>query len=510
MRERAGMDFLQGRVLPLLSLLASFLFLYLKTSSKLSTSDCSLIPYDRYWISSKRIVTPNGIISGAVEVMGGNIVSVVKTEDLKGIVGSTQVVDYGEAIVMPGLVDVHAHLDEPGRAEWEGFSTGTKAAAAGGITTLIDMPLNSYPSTVSEEALRLKVEASEDKLYVDVGFWGGLVPENAFNTSALEGLLNAGVLGLKSFMCPSGINDFPMTNISHIKEGLHVLAKYKRPLLVHAEVQVDTQSHAELKDGIGDARSYLTYLRTRPPSWEEAAIRELLTVTKDTRTGWPAEGAHLHIVHLSDASSSLDLIKEAKSSGDSLTVETCPHYLAFSAEEIQDGDTRFKCAPPIRDANNKEKLWEALLGGHIDMLSSDHSPSVPELKLLHEGDFLKAWGGISSLQFVLPVTWSYGKKYGISFEQLASLWSERPAKLAGLEFKGAIATGNHADIVVWEPDAEFELDENHAAYHKHPSISAYMGRRLSGSVLATFVRGNLVYSERKHATTACGVPILAK
>ncbi|KAJ4975085.1 hypothetical protein NE237_000191 [Protea cynaroides] len=504
------MEILKWRVLPLLSLLVSFLFFYIKTSSKSSTSDCSLLPYDDYWISSKRIVTPNGIISGAVEVKGGNIVSIVETEDLNEKFGSARVIDYGEAIVMPGLIDVHAHLDEPGRAEWEGFSSGTKAAAAGGITTLIDMPLNSHPSTISEETLRLKIEAAEDKLYVDVGFWGGLVPENAFNTSALEGLLNAGVLGLKSFMCPSGINDFPMTNSSHIKEGLHVLAKYKRPLLVHAEIQVDTESHRELQDGIGDARSYSTYLRTRPPSWEEAAVRELLTVTKDTRTGWPAEGAHLHIVHLSDARYSLDLIKEAKSNGDSLTVETCPHYLAFSAEEIQDGDTRFKCAPPIRDENNKEKLWEALMEGHIDMLSSDHSPTIPELKLFNEGDFLRAWGGISSLQFVLPVTWSYGKKYGMSLDQLASLWSERPAKLAGLEFKGAVATGNHADIVVWEPDAEFELDENHATYHKHPSISAYMGRRLSGRVLATFVRGNLVYSEGKHATTACGVPILAK
>ncbi|XP_034698264.1 allantoinase [Vitis riparia] len=505
------MDFLQSRLLPLLTLLlSSLLFFYFNNISKPSHIGCSLVPYNHYWITSKRIVTPQGVISGAVEVKGEYITSVVNGEDWHGSVKKEQVIDHGEAVVMPGLIDVHAHLDDPGRTEWEGFPSGTKSAAAGGITTLIDMPLNSFPSTVSEETLKLKIEAAEEKIYIDVGFWGGLVPENAFNASMLEGLLSAGALGLKSFMCPSGINDFPMTNASHIKEGLSILAKYKRPLLVHSEIQQDLESNSELKDGIDDVRSYSTYLKSRPPSWEEAAIRELLTVTKDTRAGGPAEGAHLHIVHLSDASSSLDLIKEAKSSGDSITVETCPHYLAFSAEEIPDGDTRFKCAPPIRDAANREKLWEALLEGQIDMLSSDHSPSVPELKLFDEGDFLRAWGGISSLQFVLPVTWSYGRKYGVTLEQLVSWWSERPAKLSGQELKGAIAVGKHADIVVWEPEIEFDLDENYPVYHKHPSISAYMGTRLSGKVLATFVRGNLVFKEGHHAPAACGTPILAR
>ncbi|XP_059671015.1 allantoinase isoform X2 [Cornus florida] len=428
----------------------------------------------------------------------------VEEKDWQGNFNSGEVIDYGDAVVMPGLIDVHAHLDDPGRAEWEGFPSGTKAAAAGGITTLIDMPLNSFPSTVSKETLKLKIEAAERRIYVDVGFWGGLVPENAFNSSALEDLLKAGALGLKSFMCPSGINDFPMTNASHIKEGLSILAKYRRPLLVHAEKQQEHEGYLDL-----DARSYSTYLKSRPASWEEAAIRELLTVSKDTRTGGPAEGAHLHVVHLSDAKTSLDLIKEAKSSGDSITVETCPHYLAFSAEEIKDGDTRFKCSPPIRDSANKERLWEALMDGQIDMLSSDHSPTVPELKLLDEGNFLKAWGGISSLQFVLPVTWSYGRKYGITLEQLTSWWSEKPAKLAGQDLKGTIAIGNHADIVVWDPEAEFDLNEDHPVYIKHPSNSAYLGSRISGKVLATFLRGNLVFKEGKHAPDACGVPILA-
>ncbi|KAA8515270.1 hypothetical protein F0562_018500 [Nyssa sinensis] len=505
------MDYLRWGLLPLLvPLIASFFLFYIKNSTKPSQSECSLFPHDHYWISSKRIVTSDGTISGAVEIQGGNIISVVEEGDWQGNIRRGQVIDYGEAVVMPGLIDVHAHLDDPGRAEWEGFPSGTRAAAAGGITTLIDMPLNSFPSTVSVEAFKLKIEAAEQRIYIDVGFWGGLVPENAFNASALESILEAGVLGLKSFMCPSGINDFPMTNASHIKEGLSILAKYKRPLLVHAEIQQELEGYLELKDGADDARSYSTYLKTRPASWEEAAIRELLTVTKDTRTGGHAEGAHLHIVHLSDARSSLDLIKEAKSGGDSVTVETCPHYLAFSAEEIQDGDTRFKCAPPIRDAANRAKLWEALMDGHIDMLSSDHSPTVPELKLLDDGNFLKAWGGISSLQFVLPVTWSYGRKYGITLQQLASWWSEKPAILAGLDLKGAIAIGNHADIVVWKPEEELDINDKLPIHLKHPSISAYLGSRLSGKVLATFVRGNLVYKEGRHAPAACGVPILAR
>ncbi|CAI0589608.1 unnamed protein product [Linum tenue] len=304
-----------------------------------------------------------------------------------------------------------------------------------------------------------------------------------------------------------------LTNVSCLtfyQAGLAVLAKYKRPLLVHAEMEQDAQANY-LEDGMNnDPRSYSTYLRTRPPSWEEAAIRELLTVSGDTAPGGPAEGAHLHVVHLSDAASSLQLLKEAKGSGHSVTVETCPHYLAFSSEEIEDGDTRFKCSPPIRDAANREILWKAVLEGDIDMLSSDHSPSVPELKLREEGNFLKAWGGISSLQFVLPVTWSHGRKYGVSLEQVALWWSERPAKLSGQESKGSIAVGKQADIVVWEPDVEFVLNKDHPTYLKHPSISAYMGTKLTGKVLATFVRGNLVYEDGKHASAACGATLLSK
>jgi len=513
------MDQLLWRVLPLLTILVSFgVFFYLQDSYtaqfyaliKLPRDKCSLLPHRHFWISSKRIVTPQGIISGSVEINDGKIISVVEGHAIQGKPKQEEVIDYGDAVIMPGLIDVHVHLNEPGRTEWEGFDTGTRAAAAGGVTTVVDMPLNCYPTTVSKEKLKLKLDAAEDKIYVDVGFWGGLIPENALNTSILDGLLSAGVLGVKSFMCPSGIDDFPMATIDHIKAGLSVLAKYRRPIVVHAEIQQDFENHLELNEDNLDPRAYLTYLNTRPPSWEEAAIKQLVSVTKDTRKGGPLEGAHVHIVHLSDSSASLDLIKEAKSHGDSISVETCPHYLAFTSEEIPNGDTRFKCSPPIRDAYNKDKLWEAVLEGHIDLLSTDHSPTVPELKLMEEGDFLKAWGGISSLQFNLPVTWSYGKKYGLTLEQLSLLWSKKPATLAGLESKGTIAVGNHADIVVWQPELEFDLDDDYPVFIKHSELSAYMGRRLSGKVLETFVRGNLVFKDGKHAPAPCGVQILAK
>ncbi|EEE61915.1 probable allantoinase [Oryza sativa Japonica Group] len=501
----------KGRVLPLLAVaaaLAAALLYRAPFSKSLGGEGCSLLPHDHFWIASERVVTLGRVGPAAVEVKGG-LINAIAVGDYRSFLLRRPVVDYGDAVIMPGLIDVHAHLDEPGRAEWEGFSTGTRAAAAGGITTLVDMPLNSYPSTVSEETLKLKLDAAKDKLHVDVGFWGGLVPENALNPSALESLLNAGVLGLKSFMCPSGINDFPMTNSTHIEEGLVTLAKYKRPLLIHAERIPDVQNEDGI-DGELDPKAYTTYLKSRPPAWEEAAIKDLQRAMKDTEIGGRSEGAHIHIVHLSDAKTSLGLLKDAKQNGARVSVETCPHYLAFSAEEVPDGDTRFKCAPPIRDSTNRDNLWEALLDGHIDMLSSDHSPSAPDLKLMEEGNFLRAWGGISSLQFVLPVTWSHGKKYGISLNQLASWWSERPAMLAGLKKKGAVLPGYRADIVVWKPEAQFHLDDSHPVYHKHRNISAYLGKQLSGKILSTFVGGNLVFAEDKHAKAACGAPILAK
>lgn len=472
--------------------------------------ECGLLQEKHFVIYSKRVVTAKGVIAGVVEVEKGQIVSITESDSSFKPTHGLHVLNFENAVVMPGLIDVHVHLNEPGRTDWEGFETGTRAAAAGGLTTIIDMPLNSLPTTTNKETFELKLQAANGKLAVDVGFWGGLVPENAFNSSALDELLRTGVLGFKSFMCPSGINDFPMTDSSHLKAALPILAKYKRPLLVHAEIPQppdDTKLAEDLELLSSEQRrKYSTYLNTRPPSWEKAAVLELINLAKDTTTGGLAEGAHIHVVHLSDSSDTLDLIKEGKANGLSLSVETCPHYLAFASENIVDGDTRFKCAPPIRTEENRRHLWRALKEGSIDFLSSDHSPAPPKLKLLDEGDFLRAWGGISSLQLVLPITWTYGKDYNVSFDLLSKWWSSKPADLARLHNKGSIETGKDADFVVWDPETSFVLDEDFIIHHKH-NVTPYAGKRFYGRVIATFVRGQLIYHEGHHSAQPCGVPI---
>uniref|UniRef100_A0A0E0H7K5 allantoinase n=1 Tax=Oryza nivara TaxID=4536 RepID=A0A0E0H7K5_ORYNI len=488
----------KGRVLPLLAVaaaLAAALLYRAPFSKSLGGEGCSLLPHDHFWIASERVVTLGRVGPAAVEVKGG-LINAIAVGDYRSFLLRRPVVDYGDAVIMPGLIDVHAHLDEPGRAEWEGFSTGTRAAAAGGITTLVDMPLNSYPSTVSEETLKLKLRIN----------YMLMVLGRPRSRECPQSKCTREPIKFRRLRA-QGINDFPMTNSTHIEEGLVTLAKYKRPLLIHAERIPDVQNEDGI-DGELDPKAYTTYLKSRPPAWEEAAIKDLQRAMKDTEIGGRSEGAHIHIVHLSDAKTSLGLLKDAKQNGARVSVETCPHYLAFSAEEVPDGDTRFKCAPPIRDSTNRDNLWEALLDGHIDMLSSDHSPSAPDLKLMEEGNFLRAWGGISSLQFVLPVTWSHGKKYGISLNQLASWWSERPAMLAGLKKKGAVLPGYRADIVVWKPEAQFHLDDSHPVYHKHRNISAYLGKQLSGKILSTFVGGNLVFAEDKHAKVACDTLVI--
>ncbi|CAK9872545.1 unnamed protein product [Sphagnum jensenii] len=472
---------------------------------------CSLLPETHFVLYSKRVVTPNGVVPAAVEVEGERIISVVKrSEAPKQRDGGPRVLDYSNAVIMPGLIDVHVHLNEPGRTEWEGFLTGTQAAAAGGVTALVDMPLNSFPTTTTKDTLLLKLEAAKGKLFVDVGFWGGLVPENVANLTVMDELLNAGALGLKSFMCPSGINDFPHTTAEDIKAALPVLARYGRPMLVHAEVVQPSPEERSLQPGepSENSRLYSRYHGTRPLSWERTAVQQLTEVAKDTAVGGPAEGAHIHVVHLSDPEESLHLIKEAKAAGSSMSVETSPHYLAFAAEEIPDGETQFKCNPPIRHADYRELLWKALQAGDIDMISTDHSPSAPEMKLLEEGDFLKAWGGISSLQFVLPVTWTYGASRGITLEQLVKWWSTGPSKLANFPRKGSLEFGKDADIVIWDPEASFILDSNYPIFHKHKQVTPYAGQTLSGKVIATFARGREVFHEGYHAPRPCGTPLL--
>eukprot|EP00850_Spirogloea_muscicola_P005978 SM000028S10072 [mRNA] locus=s28:192167:196359:+ [translate_table: standard] len=475
---------------PVLLFAIAYACVYLPHREKGLQEACSLYDYEHYVLYSRRVVTPKGIQPAAIEVLHGRIASVIKRQEAPVTSEKLPVVDYGSLVISPGLVDIHVHLNEPGRTEWEGFVSGTRAAAAGGITTLVDMPLNSIPTTINKEALLLKLAAAEGKLAVDVGFWGGLVTENALEPAVLDDLLKEGALGLKSFMCPSGINDFPDTNATHFEVALPILAKYGRPLLVHGELvlPIVNSDHEQQEE---DPQNYSTYLRSRPPSWQalqfyseawmleallmlptdlcfllEAAVRHLMQVANETAPGGYAVGARVHLAHLSDPNC-LPLIEEAKVAGADVTVETCPHYLTFSAEEIQRGDTRFKCAPPIRPAAMRELLWEGLLNGQIDLLSSDHSPAPPELKLLEEGNFLRAWGGISGLQFGLSATWTAGSTRGVTFQQLADWWSSRPADVANLHQKGHIENGRDADFVVWDPDASFTLNESFPIFHKH-------------------------------------------
>jgi allantoinase len=331
---------------------------------------------------------------------------------------------------------------------------------------------------------------------VDVAFWGGLVPANARNASALAALLDAGVVGLKAFMSPSGIDDFENTTPEHLAAALPALAaRGGLPLMVHAELL--PAAVPPVPEG-ADPTLYKTYLDTRPPQWEEDAIHELAALAN--------RESPIHIAHLGNAAS-LPLIRAAKAAGKLLTVETCPHYLTFAAEDVPRGDTRFKCAPPLRDRANREELWAALLAGELDLVSSDHSPAPPELKLLDSGDFLGAWGGISSLQFAPSATWTEGRTRGATLVQLANWWSARPAALVGLASKGALAAGRDADVVVWDPDASFTLDGAHRVFHRH-NVHPFAGRTMHGRVLATFSRGALVYDGERHATMACGEPLL--
>lgn len=496
-----------GWTWPVIFLGVLIAFLWLPTADK--EEFCSLHPHTSFILCSDRVVTPHGVFPASIEVRGGRIAAVTQMEACRpGGADELPVVDRTGAVISPGLVDLHVHLNEPGRDDWEGFITGTQAAAAGGVTALVDMPLNCNPTTTSRHLLDLKLKAAHGKIMVDTAFWGGLVPENAFNKTALEDLFAGGVVGLKAFMCPSGINDFPATNVSHFEAALPVVAKHEGILMVHAEVELPP-GPGQAPAGGGDKRNYATYSSSRPPTWEREAIRQVAALARGTAPSGQYEGARIHIAHLSDAES-LATIAEAQAAGAALTVETCPHYLAFAEDDVADGRTELKCAPPLRGAANRDALWAAVLDGRIGMVASDHSPSPPALKLLEEGDFMRAWGGISGLQFDLMATWTFGRERGLTLRHLAEIWSSRPAALARWKQKGAIEEGKDADFVVWDPDAEFQIDANFTLYHKH-KVTPYRDLRMSGRVLETYVRGNLVYAAGAgHARVACGAPLLAR
>lgn len=385
-------------------------------------------------------------------------------------------IDVGSAVLMPGIVDTHAHINEPGRTEWEGFQTATRAAAAGGITTVVDMPLNSIPATTTLEALQIKKRAAAGQCLIHAEFWGGLVPGNA---KELEPMIKAGARGFKAFTIDSGVPEFPMSTRKDLLAGMKVLAKHHVPLLVHAELE-----SVLLEKPSSSHTSYASYLQSRPQKWEVDAIEMMIDLVRET-------GCPVHIVHLS-AASAVPVLRGARAEGLPITVETCPHYLALSAETIPDKATQFKCAPPIRESHNRESLWQGLLEGDIDMIVSDHSPCTPKLKERESGDFQKAWGGIAGLQFSLPVIWTEMRRREIPLTYLVKWMIDAPARLARLE-RGTLKPGAFADIVVWDPDKAFTITEGEIRHH-HP-VTPYLGKKFYGKVLKTYVSGNLAFEE---------------
>lgn len=388
-----------------------------------------------------------------------------------GLAGRTVVELGDDEVLLPGLVDTHVHINEPGRTEWEGFASATAAAAAGGVTTLIDMPLNSVPPTTTVPNLALKLAAAEGKLSVDAGFWGGAVPGNL---GTLQELHEAGAFGFKAFLAPSGVPEFGHLDTSQLEAAMREIAAFGGLLLVHAEDPAVLDAH-ENAGGV----SYADYLGSRPPEAELASIEKVIA-------GVRATGCRSHILHLSSAAA-LPAIRSAKAEGLPLTVETCPHYLALASEGISDGETQYKCAPPIRDAVNRDALWEAVLDGTIDVIVTDHSPSTAELKFAGAGDFGAAWGGIAGLQLGLSAVWSAASARGIGLGLVVDRMARATADLVGLSDRGRIEVGARADLVVFAPDARRVV---HAAelLHKNP-VSAYDGHELRGEVRRSWLGG---------------------
>jgi allantoinase len=436
-------------------------------------------------VRSERVVLPDGMRPAAIHVSDGRIAAIRPyTDRWPGV----HEIDARTNVVLPGLVDTHVHINDPGRADWEGFETATRAAAAGGVTTLVDMPLNSIPSTTSVEGLEAKRRAATFRCHVDVGFWGGVVPGNVAD---LEPLARAGVLGFKCFLSPSGVDEFAHVSEWDLRVAMPALAPLGLPLLAHAE----WPGLLSEPDSRADPRRYATWLTSRPPAAEHAAIDLLVRLSHHT-------GARVHIVHLASADA-LPAIAAARADGIPITVETCPHYLTFCAEEIADGATAYKCAPPIRERDHRERLWRALEAGAIDLVATDHSPAPPALKHLDDGDFVHAWGGIASLQVALAVMWTGAADRGLPVERLAAWMSAGPARLAGLgRVKGAIAVGHDADLVIFDPEAVCMVDAT-TLYHRH-AVTPYDGARLRGQVRTTMLRGEIVFDDGECRGPASG------
>ena len=435
----------------------------------------------QFAIKSNQIVTPSGIINGYVLITHGTITGVLPTID-SGY--EYDIIDAGNNAVMPGVIDPHVHINQPGRTEWEGFETATKAAITGGVTMLVDMPLNSSPVTTTVAALEEKMAASVSCINTNVGFWGGIVPGNE---NEIKGLSANGVLGFKAFLTHSGIDDFPNVTEDDLRKAMPMIARYGLPLLVHCELADDMQKVSSTMLGNINPRSYNEYLISRPMDWEDKAIAMMIRLCEEFN-------CRVHIVHLSSANS-IEQITSAKNKGLPLTVETAQHYLYFSAETIPDGNTAYKCAPPIREKANNDLLWQALKNGIIDFVATDHSPAPPELKALETGDFSKAWGGISSIQFALPVLWTAARQRGFSLNDLAKWLCENPAKLSGQKRKGKIEIGYDADLLILNDQQSFIVTEE-IIQHRH-KVTPYLGETLIGVVLQTYLKGELVFDNGK-------------
>jgi allantoinase len=423
-------------------------------------------------LRARRAVTPAGETAVCVGVTGGRIAAV---EPLAAGLDGNRVVELAEdEVLLPGLVDTHVHVNEPGRTEWEGFASATRAAAAGGVTTVLDMPLNSVPPTVDVSALEVKKKAADGRCWIDVGFWGGAVPGNRGELLALH---EAGVFGFKCFLLDSGVPEFPPLSAAELEEDLAELARFGGLMIVHAE-DAATIAGAPPAAGV----RYADFLASRPRAAEDTAIATVLAATRRT-------GARTHVLHLSSADA-VPLLRAARAEGLPVSAETCPHYLSFVAEDVADGATAFKCCPPIREADNRERLWQALADGVIDCIVSDHSPCTPDLKRLDLGDFGLAWGGVSSLQLGLRAVWTQARERGHGLPDVVRWMCEQPARLARLQTKGRIAVGGDADFCVFAPDDSATVDA--ARLHHRNPVTPYQGRRLDGAVRSTWLRGDVV------------------
>ncbi len=461
-------------------------------------------------LHSTRVVTPKGIKDATIFIKNGKIVDIVENTDgtsrgnreggisadksaATGSAEAVSYVDFGDVVIMPGIIDAHVHINEPGRTDWEGFDTATRAAAAGGVTTLIEMPLNASPVTTTVAAFEKKLAATAGKLHVNCGFYGGFIPQNYKD---LPDLMKSGVFGIKCFLTHSGIEEFPNVVYGDVEAVMRLMASTGLPLLVHAEM---VTSHSSLAGLNKNPTSYQAYLKSRPKSWENHAIEMLLYLCENTN-------CRTHIVHLSSA----DLINTLKKAKETLplTVETVPHYLYFKAEDIPDAQTIYKCAPPIREAKNNAKLWHGLKNGTIDFIGSDHSPAPPSLKEIESGNLAKAWGGISGLQFTLPVVWTKAQPLGFTIEHIVKWLCSNPARFLGLGEKGSIEEGKDADLTIWNPDLTFTVEEKNIQ-HRH-KITPYLGEILRGGILQTYVGGELVFDKGMFPNLQKGRVLLKK